>query len=139
MALPRRTTDFDADKLAIRAKGVISGQAAAGTQTVFEYMFTEDRIITGGQLMLEGQVYGDKVHLEFVDVDNMLGYGYNVVLDRFVDGWYTDWLSCQQPRPKVEYPALVLMGLYLRIIYVSVGENPVKVAFNLEGHKIKSV
>jgi len=135
--IPRRMVDFDSDKLSIRGKGGILGTATAGQTTNFEYKFTENRLITGGILLLEDQAFGDKVHFEVVDKDNILGYGTNVVLERFIEDWYVNWKSCEQPKPDVRYPALVLQDLYLRIIYISVGSTNVKVAFDIEGHKIK--
>ena len=118
-----------------RFKG-FGGTAAKGTTTNIQLKLTEERRINGVRLLLRNHVWGDKLHFEVVDVDNILGYGAGVVLDRFGEDWYVDPDRLTQPDATVNYPAKILANLYIRVVYVSVGtETDVEVKANLFLHK----
>lgn len=125
----------NADSLKFRGTG-IAGTATKDASTDIDYKLTEDRFINGVQIFLKNQVWGDNLDFQVVDVDNILGYGAGVVLDQFGTSWYVDPDTCDQGDLRVEYPALVLDGIYIRIRYNSVGTtDDVDVNANLFLHK----
>lgn len=124
----------DACNFRARFKG-ISGTATKNTSTNIDYLIDEERYINGVRLILKNHVDGDFIHFEVVDVDNILGYGAGVVLDRFGDNWYIDEDIKTQPDIIVQYPAKIAEGLYLRIVYTSIGlVNDVNIKANLYLH-----
>lgn len=75
---------------------------------------------------------GDKITFQAVDINNVLGYGPNVVLDEFGKDWYVMPNSSQNI---VLYKAKLITGVYIRIKYTSVGTvNNVKLVCNLFRH-----
>jgi hypothetical protein len=109
---------MDADKVKFRGKGV-SFTAAAGTTTTSDYKLTEARLLDGAYIMTSGNAFGDYITFRVVDVDNILGYGAGVVLDEFATTWYIP--PSGEAEFHLPYSAEILSGLYLRIVYVSVG------------------
>lgn len=124
----------DADKFRFRGAG-ISGSASAGETINIDYKLTEERYINGIRLILDGQVFGDHLDFEIVDVDNIIGYGPGVVLDQFGTDWYVNPDMACQGDILIDYPAKVIAGLYIRIVYHSVGTEDVGVKANLYLHK----
>ena len=113
----------------------ISGTATAGTTTNIDYQMPEERYINGIRLVLNGQVFGDSVNFEVVDVDNIIGLGAGVVLDQFGKDWYVNPDMACQGDIIIDYPAKVVQGLYIRMAYQSTGSNDVGVKANLYLHK----
>ena len=115
------------------------GKAWTATKTItnnLQFKLTEERAIDRIQLILKDHVDGDKVHFEIVDVDNVLGYGAGVVLDRFGEDWYMDESIANQGIIDVGYYANVYANLYIRVVYVSIGTvNDVNVKCNFWLHK----
>ena len=124
----------DSEKFRFRGKGM-SGTGAAGTLTNIDYKVTEERFINGVRLILANHTIDDNVHFEIVDVDNVLGYGAGLVLDRFGDTWYVNPDMACQGDILIDYPAKIYAGLYIRVVYNSEGETDVKVKANLYLHK----
>jgi hypothetical protein len=112
----------DSDGFRFRGKG-FSGSATANSTTNIEYKITEERYINGLELILSGNSLGDYVHFEIVDVDNILGYGAGLVLDRFADTWYMDPGSSRQGPYLLPYPAKIIANLYLRVAYGNTSES----------------
>lgn len=129
----RKLSDMDADKVKFRGRG-ISGTATAGTTTNIDHKITEGRLIDGIKLILKDHVFGDSVRFQVVDVENILGYGAGVVLDEFATNWYVS-SSEDQGAINLPYSAELIAGLYIRIIYNSIGQNNVSVRANLWLHK----
>lgn len=131
----RRGTPFsDSDGFRARLKG-FSGTATLGQTTNIDYLVSEERYINGAQLILQNQVFGDKVNFEIVDVDDILGLGAGTVLDTFAEDWFIDSSNMNQQIIKIEYPAKILAGLYVRVKYTSTGASNVDVRCNLLLHK----
>lgn len=130
----RKVSDMDADKVKFRGKG-ISFTANAGTETKHDYKLTEARLIDGTRLILKDHVFGDYVKFQVVDVDNILGYGANTVLDEFADTWYVAADKQDQGETRLPYSAEVIANLYIRIVYQSTGATNVSVQCNLFAHK----
>ncbi|RLG45233.1 MAG: hypothetical protein DRN81_02315 [Thermoproteota archaeon] len=123
-----------ADGHRVRLRG-FTGTADSGTSTNIQFEIDETRFLNGVQIILDNHVFGDKAHFEVVDVDNILGYGTNVVLDRFGEDWNIAPDENNQGAIVLPYPAKVTAGLYIRIVYVSTGSTDVSVAANLYLHK----
>lgn len=130
----RKVSDMDADKVKFRGKG-ISFTATAGQSTSYDYKLTEARLIDGTRLILKDHAFGDYVNFQVVDVDNILGYGAGTVLDEFSDHWYVSPDTMDQREVRLPYSAEILVNLYIRIIYTSVGNTNVSVLCNLFAHK----
>jgi hypothetical protein len=130
----RSILEMNADKVKFRAKG-IAFTATAGTDTSYDYLVSEARLLDGTQLIVKNHVFGDSITFKVVDVDNTLGYGAGVVLDTFGDHWYLAEDTQDQGHIRVPYSAEILAGLYIRVIYHSTGATDVLVKCNLFAHK----
>jgi hypothetical protein len=130
----RSILEMSADKVKFRGEG-ISFTATAGTATSYDYRIAEARLLDGTQLILKGHAFGDSVDFKVVDVDNILGYGAGLVLDTFSSGWYVAEDIQNQGQIRIPYAAEVLAGLYIRLVYHSVGGADVLVKANLFAHK----
>lgn len=110
-------------------QGVI-GTATAGTTTTIDYKLLDDAFLVGGILLTKGATFGDSVTFQVIDIDNVIGYGANVVLGQYISNWYMREDSQSQVNEISSYPAKVLANLYLRIRYTSIGGSNVSVAVN---------
>lgn len=132
---PVNVNSLEAAKLK-RNDDAVSGMAAYGTSTNFDLkVTTDDHLLLGGELIVEGAAQGDYVRFQVVDVENVIGYGAGVMLDEFVrkrfvaSEKYTAMISSR-------FPAKLKAGLYLRVIYTSVGSTDVFVAINYDISKV---
>lgn len=125
-----------ADALGFRArlKG-FSGTATAGQTTNIDYKITEERYINGTQVMLLNSTFGDTIKFQVVDKDNILGYGAGAVLDEFASSWNVTSDEQDQGVYVLSYPAKIIANLYIRLVYISIGESDVSVRVNLFLHK----
>lgn len=131
-----RTRAFaNPDNMKFRGTGK-SATCTKTTTTNVDYKLTEDRYLNGVQMIVKNHVIGDKVQLKVIDIDNILGYGANVVLDQFGKDWFLAEDKQDQGIIQLDYAALVLNNLYIRMEYVSVGTvNDVLFHANLFLHK----
>jgi len=125
----KRLSDFDAYKVNLRVFH-ISGLAVAQQITNIDYKLTEERLIYGGFAILKGHNIDDVIKYQVVDVDNILGFGSNVVLNEFIDIAVCED-SQKQETIMCGYPSKVPAGLYIRIVYNSTGQQDVKVKANI--------
>jgi hypothetical protein len=130
----RSAADMTADKVKFRGVG-IAFTGTSGVSTTYNYQVTEARLIDGVQILVKDHAFGDSIDFKVVDVDNVVGYGAGVVLDTFATGWYVASDAQDQGQIRLPYSAEVIAGLYLRIIYNSVGATNVDVKINLFAHK----
>lgn len=112
-----------------------SGTALAGQVTQIQHKLTEERFFNGLGIILQNHVYGDHGNLKIVDVDNVLGYGANTVLDEFANSWFFNPSSACQGANLMPYPAKILAGLYLVVEYHSTGAQDVNIEVNAFLHK----
>lgn len=124
----------DSEGFRFRGKGV-SGLATASTVTNIDLKITEERFINGCEVILKDQAFGDSCNFEIVDVDNIIGYGAGVVLDRFAESWFFSGDVQDQGQFILDYPAKIIAGLYIRIAYTSTGGTNVQVRCNYFLHK----
>jgi len=140
---PKRFEDLNADTCMLNAQG-ISGTAIAGTATNIDLHITDDHIFTGMTVMANSSAFGDTLTLQVVDKDSLLAnipgistmYPNYPVLRQF--GTNLCIVSDAQTKLTKEgtYPAKVIAGLYIRIIYTSVGSINVDLSVNYELHKV---
>lgn len=125
----------DTEGMKFRGTG-IKGTATKNSVTNHDYELTEDRFLNGVELFLQDQEWSDDVKLQVIDIDNILGYGANTVLDEFGTDWNIATDQERQGPYILPYPALILKDLYIRIKYNSTGTtNDVKLKINLFLHK----
>lgn len=132
--LSRQRAFANADGFRVRFKG-ISGTATNSTSTNIDYCVLEERYINGIRLILTDHHTDDAINFQIVDVDNVLGYGAGLVLDEFGSTWSIDSTVSTQSDVIVPYPAKIIAGLYIRLVYISAGSVDVKVKANLYLHK----
>lgn len=129
----RRKQDMMADICKFRGQG-FAFTATAGQTTNHDYKFTASRLLEAPILICKYHAWGDYIRFQVVDVDNILGYGAGTVLDEFATTWYLDD-SIQTQRPvDLWYSAEVVSGLYIRVIYTSVGATNPEVKVNFCNH-----
>jgi hypothetical protein len=132
---PANINNFEKTKLSYSAVG-ISGSAVAGATTNFDYEVMNDILITGAQVLANIPTFGDSMSFQVVDVNNILGLGADVILNQFVTNWQLRSDSQEQIDLKINYPAKIIAGLYLRMIYKSTGTTVVNIAANYSLHEI---
>ena len=132
---PQSVNDFEKSKLQLAVKGVHSS-FTAGSITALDLKLTDDHLLTGGTILVKDGSIGDSISLQVVDVDNIIGYGANVVLSEFVTNWYVSTDSQKQIDLSINYPAKILAGLYIRLKYNSTGITAGSVSANYLLHKV---
>lgn len=106
----------------------------AGVTSNIDCLISEERYITGLQIILQNQVFGDTMTLQVVDVNNILGYGAGAVLDEFGKNWNVSPDTACQGIIENPYPAKIAAGLYIRVVYTSTGQTNIKVGLNFFLH-----
>lgn len=118
----------------------VSGEALSGGDgiTNIDYQVAQERWINGCHLIVAGAHAEDTLKFQIVDVNNVMGYGAGVVLNTFADNWQLVTDKQDQGVFKIEYPARILAGLYIRIRYHNTGAESVKAKCNLFLHEKSS-
>lgn len=130
----RKVSELDADRATYKMQG-FKGTAAVNTITNIDWKVPEDRWISGGILLAQGTHWGDKVCLQIVDKDNVLGYGANVVLNEYVTDFYLVTDTEFQVQMEAPYIALIPANVYIRIAYTNTSLlDPVETVLNLITH-----
>lgn len=130
----RRVQDLDADKAKLKIQG-FKGTAAVNSTTNIDFKLPEDRWISGGILIAQGTHWNDKICLQIIDKDNILGLGANFVVDEYVTDFYLITDSEFQIQMDAPYIALIPKDLYVRVVYTNTSTlDPVEIAFNLVSH-----
>lgn len=130
----RKVQDLDADKARFKLQG-FKGIAEVDSTSNIDFKLPEDRWISGGVFIAQGTHWGDKICLQIVDIDNIMGYGAGLVLDEYVTDFYLVTDAEFQVQLESPYIALVPANLYIRIKYFNTSLlDPVEIAFNLVTH-----
>ncbi len=130
-----RVDQFASDNVQVNNQGIM-GTAIAGQLTNIDLKMLDDNFITGGILNTISSTFGDYVHLQVIDIDNVLGYGANVILGQYCTSWFMRSDSQEQLNEKTDYPAKLLAGVYLRLAYHSTGADDVIITLNYRLHKV---
>ena len=146
---PKRYEDLNSDSCTVDNQ-TIQDVADAGTSTNIDLKLTDDHLITGIQLIVENANFGDTVTMQVVDNDGVLPTVYGPywtaeqpvlypnypVLRQFA----TNWGLSSDVQVKFDegqlYPAKIIAGLYIRIIYTSTGTSNVNVIANYRLHMV---
>jgi hypothetical protein len=131
---PVSVSDFEKNKLNYNGRGV-SVTIPKGTSVNLDYTLTDDCLLTGVWLIIGRGNYGDSLTVQVLDLSNIYGYGAGAVLNTFVTNWYMPPSSATQI--DIPYPAKIITGLTLRVIYTSTGtvDDPF-LAINYKLHKV---
>ena len=132
---PFATGDFDADFDAI------SGMAAKGEVTSFDFLITASKIYLNGAYAFGKNIeYGDWVEMSVYDKDGIIPEPYRVAFPNYpvIKKWVKKWYVAPNVITNVQtsYAGNPVQGLYLRMTYHSVGaENDVPFFINYLLHK----
>lgn len=108
------------------------GNIPANSTADIDFKLTADRFINGGRLIIDNLGSDDTMTFQVVDKDNVLGYGAGVVLDEFIKDYYIPDNATLEI--KLDYPAKIVAGLYLRLKYTSTHASGCKIKCNLFLH-----
>lgn len=111
-----------------------SGVATGSTTTDIDFMFPEERWLTGGQIVVNAGHWGDTATIQVVDKDNVMGYGANLVLREFVKDFIISTDSNSQISINVSYVSLIPAGIYIRIKYTNSNAADCSIGCNLFTH-----
>lgn len=129
-----KTTAFsDPEGVEFDGQG-FSGTALSLATTDIDFQMPQTLRMNGINVMCASPSAGDKVTLQVVDKDNVLGYGAGVVLKTFASNWFVDWNNGHNI-VQTPYYATVYQGLYVRVKYTNAGVSPQLVYCNLYCHK----
>lgn len=111
-----------------------SGVATKNSTTSFNFKIEQNiTYCAGGEIIVKDAEHGDYIKIEVVDVDNILGYGANFVVQTYLEKWHIDYRG--KNILEVPYAGKIPSGLYLKLYYKSVGTTyDVKVAVNYYFH-----
>lgn len=116
----------------------LTGTVVKNTTTSFDYkVTTENTYLSGAELIWDSATFGDYVQFEIIDIDNVLGYGENVVLAEYIKKWY---ISPDSNCKKVmsPYAGLIPVNTYIRVKYTNTSVNTDQlIAVNIYLHKIR--
>ncbi len=124
---PQNISDFEKSKLNKAAIG-FTMMTSPGTQSYLDYTLTDDVLITGSTLLVQGATIGDNVSFQVLAGPT--------VINQFVTTWFIDISAIKQSTPTANYPAKLPAGLTLRVVYNSIGTDPVWIAINYDLNKV---
>lgn len=130
-----QVAQFNSNVVVYNQRGV-KGTCAAGKVTTIDLKMLDDVYLTGGVLLAKNAAFGDFCDMQVVDVDNIMGYGAGAVLRQFVTNYFMDDSSVNQGAFDLPYPAKIITGLYMRLVYHSTGMTAPQAAVNFALHTI---
>jgi len=129
---------FDITQKFIFTGDGMSGTAVKNTTTSLDYkVTTENTYLSGAELIWDSATFGDYVTFEIIDIDNVLGYGENVVLSQYIKKWY---LSPDNNQKEVAspYAGLISKDTYIRVKYTNTSVNTDQlIAVNIYLHTVR--
>lgn len=131
---PKSKLEYSQSDLTADFKGFIF-DATQNAQTINDNIVPYDVLIDGAEVYISGGQIGDSISAQVVDINNVMGYGLNVVLGRYVTNWFI--VPNQKSIVVSEYPAKIFSGLFLRLIYNNISlTSPAKVIVNYRLHRV---
>lgn len=111
-----------------------NGTATKNTTTTFDLKIDKDKCYcSGGEIIVKDAEHGDFIEIQIIDIDNILGYGANTVLQTYLKKWFIDYRG--KNVLEVSYAGRIYENLYLRLKYTSVSSTTdVKMAVNYYFH-----
>src|SRR6266853_5463920 len=135
---PINVIDFDSNKIKPLFKTIRFTASVNGT-TNNDLAITDDCLLLGYRILVNGAVWGDGISVQIIDIDNILGFGANFVVASSVTDFPIDNNSQDQGHYVLQYPKKVPGLLYIRTIYNStagvLGIQP-KVAIQYYLHQV---
>lgn len=108
--------------------------ATSGQTTLSDKKFDFDIDLFGGAYEVGTTANpGDYIEFEVIDKDNILGYGENVVLNKYIETNYV--LPGSEYVHEEPVGSVIPAGIYLRVRYVSTGLVNVNMVFRYMMHK----
>ena len=135
---PTHTNDFEKSKLAFDGQGV-NVTVTAGQTANLDYTLTDDCLLTGVEVIIGNGNYGDTGNLQIVDSGGLIPPPYQAaypnypVLDQFGTNW--NFAPTTDETFQIVYPAKIVTGMTIRLVYTSTGTNNVFVGINYMLHK----
>lgn len=127
---PQTWIETEASKVAPNTLG-ITGAAGHGTITTIDTLVSDDNFIRAIEFICKDQVFGDKITIQVIDIDNTKGYGANFVLATPVSNYNLSEDRQRQGGYEAVIPKKIPGGTYFRITYTSVGAQDVEIKLNL--------
>jgi len=109
-----------------------SGTVSAESTADLDYEITQERWINGGRLLVSNIGQEDKITFQVVDKNNILGFGAGVVLDEFIKDYFVP--DTGNLEVKLDYPAKIIAGLFLRLKYTNSNSSDITIKCNLYLH-----
>src|ERR1019366_4247485 len=128
--VPKRFEDLNSDTCILNAQGA-AGTITAGTTANIDLQLTDDHIFTGMTVLATNSVFGDTATLQVVDKDSILASipGISIMYPTYpiMRQFGTNLNLPADVQTKIDkegmYPAKVIAGLYIRLIYTSTGTS----------------
>jgi hypothetical protein len=130
---PATVDAFDKNKMTFDAQGATSN-VTAGAVANIDLPIVDDMLLTGAWFITNGGSPGDSVSFQVVDGSGVFSGTVGTVLNQFITNWYPP--SDADIDLSMNYPAKLLAGMTLRVIYTSTGSSTVFVGINYKLHKI---
>lgn len=115
--------------------------ATHGQTTIHDKVLDMELVLRGGVLYCENAALGDNLKLQIIDKDNVLGLGGSseepTILGEYVKEWYV-MPGIKNELVDVSISQALPAGLYVRVIYESVGETDVVAILNLISYELNS-
>lgn len=112
----------------------LSFEAPAGATSEHDKLLDEALAVKGGVFFAKDSNMGDKIRVQIIDKDNVLGMGAGATLADYVPEWSVI-PNFPNELTDVSIGKLPAPGLYLRCIYENLGVSPVKACLNLVSYK----
>jgi hypothetical protein len=130
---PVTINDFDKTKLNSDGQGA-AATIPAGTTVNIDYTLVDDCELTGAWFISNGGTFGDYCHFQIIDGSGAFTGTPGTLLNQFITNWYVPSETSEQF--DIMYPAKILAGLTVRVIYHSTGTTDVFAAINYKLHKV---
>lgn len=139
---PVKVSDFEKTKMQFNAQG-INASISTATVTNIDLDLTDDHMITGAWFIVNGANLGDSVDFQVIDITGNIIHAMSgglipvtpgYILNQFISNWFMNVSTDTQF--DMIYPAKILAGMALRVVYTSVGSSSVFVAINYKLHEI---
>ena len=130
---PVSTQDFDKTKLNFKAQGVMANVSPGQTANL-DIALTNDVLLTGAWVVTNNGNWGDTATFQVIDGTGQFTGVAGTVLNQFILNWYLPSQTADQF--DIEYPAKILAGMTLRLVYTSTGTNSPFVAVNYKLHEV---
>lgn len=129
---PFHTNELDKTALLFNAQGV-TANPTAGTTTNIDLALTDDHLITGAWVVVSGATLGDTISFQVIDSSGVLAPP-GTMLNQFMTSWYLP--ASAETQLDMVYPAKIIAGLTLRVVYTSTGATAPFIGINYKLHKV---